>query len=122
MKIFFKVWNILILIANVISAASLIASALGLGSFAAAVGGTTAALGGFVVLSVILSLIPAMATIIMAITGLKGNYEKCSKIAFAILILDIIAIFLSNNKGYTIFQIIMLIVYILLAKSLQKNW
>ncbi|MDE7363293.1 MAG: hypothetical protein K2N27_00170 [Ruminococcus sp.] len=122
MKIFFRVWNILILIANVIPAVNFLMRVIGLGSLAAAVGGTTAALGGFAVLIVILSLIPAIATIIMAIAGLKGNYEKCSKIAFAILILDIITIFLSDNKGSAIFQIIMLVVYIYLAKSLQKNW
>lgn len=122
MKITFRVWNILILIANVIPAVNLLIKGIGLGSLAAAVGGTTAALGGFAVLIVILSLIPAVATIIMAIAGLKGNYEKCSKIAFAILILDIVTIFLSDNKGSAIFQIIMLMVYIYLAKSLQKNW
>ncbi|MDE6520923.1 MAG: hypothetical protein K2K91_10805 [Ruminococcus sp.] len=122
MKIIFRVWNILILIANVIPAVNLLIRGIGLGSLAAAVGGTTAALGGFAVLIVILSLIPAVATIIMAIAGLKGNYEKCSKIAFAILILDIISIFFADNKVSAIFQIIMLIVYILLAKSLQKNW
>lgn len=122
MKIFFKVWNILILIVNVIPAGIVLVGAIGLGSAVAEVGGTTAALGGFAVLTVILSLIPAVATIIMAIAGLKGNYEKCSKIACFILILDIITIFLSDNKGSAIFQIIMLIVYILLAKSLQKNW
>lgn len=122
MKIFFKVWNILILIANVIPAVILLVSALGLGSLASEARGTTAALGGAVVLIVILSLIPAVATVIMAIAGLKGDYEKCSKIAFAILILDIITIFLSDNKGSAIFQIIMLLVYIYLAKTLQKNW
>lgn len=122
MKIFFKVWNILLLIATVIPAGILLLGALGLGSLAADAGGTTAALGGVVVLVVILALIPAAATVIMAIAGIKEDYEKCSKIAFAILILDLISVFFSDNKGSAIFQIIMLVIYIFLAKKLQKNW
>lgn len=122
MKIFFKVWNILLLIATVIPAGILLIGALGLGSLAADAGGTTAALGGFAVLIVILALIPVAATIIMAIAGIKEDYEKCSKIAFAILIFDLISVFFSDNKDSTIFQIIMLAVYIFLAKKLQKNW
>lgn len=122
MKIFFKVWNILLLIATIIPAGILLVGALGLGSLAADEGGTTAALGGFVVLVVILALIPSVATVIMAIAGLKEDYEKCSKIAFAILILDLISVFFSDSKGSAIFQIIMLVIYIFLAKKLQKNW
>lgn len=122
MKVFFKVWNILLLVVTGIPAGIVLLGALGFGSVAAGVGGSAAALGGFAVLTVILSLIPAVVTVIMAIAGLKGDYEKCSKIAFFILILDIISVFFTNSKGSAIFQIIMLIVYIYLAKSLQKNW
>lgn len=122
MKIFFKVWNILLLIATIIPAGILLLGALGLGTLATEAGGTTAAYGGFAVLIVILSLIPTVVTIIMAIAGLKGDYEKCSKIAFVVLILDLATVFIADSKGSAIFQIIMLVVYICIAKKLQKNW
>lgn len=122
MKVFFKVWNILLLIATAIPAVILLISALGLGALSAEVGGSDGAFGGLTAIFAIIGLIPAAITILMAIAGLKEDYEKCSKLAFYVLVLDVVMLFMSENKGSAIFQIIMLIVYIVLAKKLQKIW
>lgn len=122
MKVFFKVWNILLLIATAIPAVLVLIGALGLGAVSAELGGSDGAFGGLAAIFAIIGLIPAVMTIIMAIAGQKDDYEKCSKIAFYVLVLDVVMLFMTENKGSAIFQIIMLIVYIVLAKKLQRIW
>lgn len=68
-----------------------------------------------------LSLILVVATVIMAIIGLADGYQKCSIIAFIVLIFDLVTMLLTHNIVLAILQSIMLVVYIVLAKILQKN-
>lgn len=113
MKTAFKVINILLLVFTVIPAAITAVSGLAL---------SATELGGLAFFGTILALIPAAVTIYMAVKGLRGDYEAASKIAFFILFLDVILLFMSSSKGSCIFQILLLGVYIYMAKSLQKVW
>lgn len=121
MKIFFKVWNILLFIAVAVPAGILFIKAFGFLSPDSGSVRPTVTLGGFDILIAVLSLILAVTTVIMAVAGLIGNYGKCSIIALVVLILDLITMLLTRNIVFAIVQIIMLIVYICLAKILQKK-
>lgn len=113
MKVAFKVINILLLVFTVIPAAIGAVSGLIL---------STSELGGLAFFGTILALIPAAVTIYMAIKGLQCDYGTASKIAFFILFIDVILLFISSSKASCIFQIILLGIYIYMAKSLQKIW
>lgn len=113
MKTAFKVMNIILLVATVVPAAITVVTGL---VFSAT------ELGGLAFFTMILMLIPAAVTIYMAVTGLRGNYGTCSKIAIFILCLDIISLVFAEEKGSLIFQIILLAVYIYMAKKMQKIW
>ena len=113
MKVAFKVINILLLVFTVIPAAIGAVSGLIL---------SATELGGLAFFGTILVIIPAAVTIFMAIAGIRGNYDTCSKIAFFILALDIISLVFSENRGTVIFQIILLGIYIYMAKKMQKIW
>ncbi len=113
MKTAFKVMNIILLVVTVIPAA--ITAVTGLLY-------STTELGGLAFFATILALIPAAVTIYMAVTGIRGNYGTCSKIAIFILCLDIVSLVFAENKGTLIFQIILLAVYIYMAKKMQKIW
>lgn len=121
MKIFFKVWNILLFIAVAVPAGILFIKAFGFGSPDSGSVKITVTLGGFDILIAVLSLILAVTTVIMAVAGLIGNYGKCSIIALVVLILDLLTMLLTRNMVFAIVQIIMLIFYICLAKILQKK-
>lgn len=117
MKIFFKIWNVLMFIVVGGLASILFMKALGFGSISGNIGFTSS----FDVLIASLSLILALVTLIMAILGLKGDYGKCSIIAVVVLILDLVIMLLTHNIVFAIVQSIMLALYILFAKILQKN-
>lgn len=91
--------------------------AFGFGSLSGTIGVTS----DFDVLIASLSLGLALVTLIMAILGLKGDYGKCSIIAFVVLILDIVIMLLTHNIVCAIVQSIMLALYILLAKILHEK-
>ena len=122
MKVLFKVWNILILVVNIISVITILTAILGLGKAASDIDGAGRAIGGFALIVGVIGLIPAIITIFMARAGLKDDYEYCTKLAMIILCLDVITVFLSEDKLSGIFQIVLMLVYIYLAKSLQKSW
>ena len=113
MKVAFKVMNIILLIVTVIPTAITVIGGLAL---------SATELGGLAFFGTILAIIPAAVTIYMAIAGIRGNYDTCSKIAFFILALDIISLVFSENRGTVIFQIILLGIYIYMAKKMQKIW
>ena len=113
MKVAFKVMNIILLIVTVIPTAITVIGGLAL---------SATELGGLAFFGTILALIPAAVTIYMAIKGLRGDYGTASKIAFFILFIDVILLFISSSRASCIFQIILLGVYIYMAKSLQKIW
>lgn len=121
MKIFFKVWNVLLFIAVAIPAGIIFLKAFGYGLRNLGSVGTTEALVGFDFLIAVSSLILAVTAVIMTVVGLIGNYGKCSILAFVVLILDLITMVLTRNFVVAIVQIVMLIVHICLAKILQKN-
>lgn len=121
MKIFFKVWNILLFIAVAVPAGILFFKAFGFGSLDSGVVGATVTLSSFDILIAVLSLILAVATAIMAVIGLIGSYGKCSITALIVLILNLIMMLLTRNIVFTIVQTVILIVYICLARILQKN-
>ena len=113
MKVAFKVMNIILLIVTVIPTAITVIGGLAL---------SATELGGLAFFGTILALIPAAVTIYMAIKGLQCDYGTASKIAFFILALDIISLVFSENRGTVIFQIILLGIYIYMAKKMQKIW
>lgn len=122
MKTFFKVWNILILISNIISAVIIITAMTKVGSAATELGGPARAIGGVAVFFSIISLLPVVAVIFMAKAGLQQNYDDCMKIGRIVLILDALAIIGSRNIGNAIWQIAVLIVYLCVADKLRKHW
>lgn len=117
MKIFFKIWNILMFIIVGGPAGILFFKAFGFGSLSGTIGITS----DFDVLIASLSLSLVLITLILAILGLKGDYGKCLINAFVVIILDLVIMLLTHNIVFAIVQIIMLALYILLAKILQKN-
>lgn len=113
MKTAFKVMNIILLVVTLIPA--VITAVTGLFY-------STTELGGFAFFTTLALLIPSAVTIYMAVTGIRGNYGTCSKIAIFILCFDIVSLVFAENKGTLIFQIILLAVYIYMAKKMQKIW
>lgn len=117
MKIFFKIWNVLMFIEVGGLAGILFLKSFGFGSISGTIGITS----GFDVLIASLSLSLALITLIMAIFGLKGDYGKCSIIAIIVLILELAIMLLTHNIVFAIVLSIMLALYIILAKILQKK-
>ena len=121
MKIFFKIWNVLMFIEVSGLAAILFMKSFGFGSTSSGLVGVTFTLSNFDILIASLSLSLALITLVMAILGLKGDYGKCSIIAFVVLILDLAIMLLTHNIVFAIILSIMLALYIILAKILQKK-
>lgn len=113
MKVAFKVMNIIILVTTLIPTAITVISGL--------VASTTE-LGGLAFFGTILLIIPSAVTIYMALKGLRCDYGTASKVAFFILSMDIISLVFVENRGTLILQIILLCVYIYMAKKMQKIW
>lgn len=122
MKTFFKVWNILILISNIISAIMIINAATTVGSAATELNGYARTLGGVAFFFCIIGLLPVVAVIFMAKAGLQQNYDGCMKIGRCVLILEAISVICSRNIGNAVWQIALIIVYLCVADKLRKNW
>lgn len=122
MRIVFKVWNILLLIFTVISAISIIIAILGIGEAASKVDGSEKAIGGLALVVGVIGLIPVFFVIFMARAGLKEDYDYAAKLATVVLILDVIGVILADDKTSGIVNVILMVIYIYLAKSLQKSW
>ena len=58
----------------------------------------------------------------MARAGLKEDYDYAAKLATVALILDVIGVILADDKTSGIVNVILMVIYIYLAKSLQKSW
>lgn len=118
MKTLFKVWSILIMIANIILLLLLIVGSIGLFALNS---------GAVDMLPFIISLIPSLigcaAAVIAAISGLRGDYDKCVKFGIVLLFMNIIqviitAVFESGSlSGVSVTPIIAAVGYISLAKK-----
>ena len=122
MKILFKVWNILILVSNIISAIVIIAAMTKIGSDATELSGPARAIGGVAVAFAVIGLLPVVAVIFMAKAGLQENYDTCINIGKVVLLLDAICIFGASSLLNAFWQIGTMIVYLLLAAKLRRHW
>lgn len=126
MKTLFKVWSILILIANVVSVVVLILSYIGLGALYAESPNDTA-VADAAAFAILITTIPAVICTVMAfisaISGLKGDYDKCEKYSKVLLVISIIdlvcCIFIKRSVGPSIFRTIFYGGYVSLAKKMD---
>lgn len=115
MKMAFKVFNILILIYYGIVGILTVLKLFGITEETA---DAAPGVGFFAVVVVLITLIPVLLVIFMAREGLRGNYDLCSKIAMAVVILDIIGFLMSTQKSASgVIGIVLGIVYIFMAKT-----
>ena len=101
MRTIFKGWNILIIAVNVIS---MIASIVKYG------------FGPAIIFSALILLV----IVLMAYSGLKGNYDTCKKIAVAVLILDAIGMVLGGFAIRTVISTVLAAIYLFMCISLNK--
>ena len=118
----FKVINIILVVLYGIIAVVTITGISSAGAAAAEKRGADAALGGANILIALLTLIPVLLAIYMAVQGLKSNYETCYKLAAVLMVLNIITFIASDNKRSAVFSLVFSIVYCFMAKMLDSKY
>lgn len=117
MKIFFKIWNVFLVITTAVPAALIFMKAFGFGSLSGNMGLTST----LDVLVAGLTLAVAVSVLVMAFSGLAGKYGACSVTTVIVLILDLAAMLVTRNIVLGIVQVILLAVGIVLAEKLRKE-
>ncbi|MBO4877249.1 MAG: hypothetical protein J5501_04485 [Ruminococcus sp.] len=103
MRTIFKGWNILIIAVNVIS---LIAAVAKYG------------FSGAIIFSALILLI----IVLMAYSGLKGNYDTCKKIATVVLVLDAIGMVIGGFAIKTVISTVLAAIYLFMCISLNSRY
>ena len=101
MKIAFKAWNVLIILWDII----LILNALK--------GGTVA---------VVIAVLLASFSLIMAYAGLKEDYYLCKKLASVVLVLNAVSLITSGFAAGAIFSLIIAAIYMFMCVSLDTKY
>lgn len=82
------------------------------------INGSTSEIGALLFFTGLLAVLPAVLTIIMARAGIRGEYSTCRKIAFFVLVINIISVVFGGKKA--IISAIAAAVYFYLVLSLDK--
>lgn len=112
MKTIFKVFNVLIIVVNVISFISVFKNYSKAAPYEKNIIGLTA----------VFSFLILLAILYMAYSGLKGNYSTCKKFAIGVLILTSIGMVAESFAGSAILSVIFAAAYLFLCIALDSRY
>ncbi len=122
MKMLFKIVSLVLLLRYGFIVVLALLGMLGVGSVSVLIGGIIGGAVGLVaILLWLIKLIPTIFIADMALAGVSQNYEKCASSAKVVLIFNVISLIFNADRGATLITILMICIYILLAKLLQKT-